>query len=396
MPDPVLIQPSVFPNPPALVPRGDEVVLVHPSTGLEYRLNRTALFMWESLQEPTTMAALRERIHRTFDVDADAAAQTAEAFVQRLSELGFLELLPQDDGLSAMRRRYLQLLKKALVNMIYPEHELRLRYLEASPPTGDRLGVQRALRDLRYADAESFAELVACKQDGQNFRRAVTRDAHTMIGLRRLTTGARHRSSRPASTVIEAASARRRIIFMRSTHSSARRMWVADCSKVCRPAHRSGCRARLLRRADAVASAPSSADNFRTYDLLSDGAIRQRLVRNARTERVETIARWASTDLYESTRDVLGLYERDAGRPSSSTTTMPSAPAGLPSTSSVPSAGSSIRCAASTGPQRTGRRARDSAAPDPHRPPLDAARRESRRLRPARFFAAMAARRENG
>lgn len=325
MPDPLLIQPSVFPHPPALVPRGDEVVLVHPATGLEYRLNRTALFMWESLQEPTTMAALRELIHRTFDVDADAAAQTAETFVQRLSELGFLELHPQD-GESAMRRRYLQLLRKALVNLIYPEHELRLRYLEAQPPAEDRLGVQRALRDLRYADAASFAELVACKQDGQNFRRAVTRDAHTMVGLRRLD------NIEWCATQIFAAGVEGDFleagvcqggasIFMRALQvahgEEHRRMWVADSFEGL-PAPRTEADAGLdfteERMPWLAASLTAVQDNFRTYDLLS--------------EQVCFVAGWFSetlpssevgkiallridADLYESTRDVLlALYDR--------------------------------------------------------------------------------------
>ena len=326
MPESPLIQPSVFPHPPELVPTGDEVVLIHPATGLEYRLNRTALFLWESLQEPTTMAALRERIHQTFDVDADAAAQTAETFVQRFSELGFLEIHPQDGGLSAMRRRYLQLLKKALVNLIYPEHELRLRYLEARPQTSDPLGVQRALRDVRYADAASFAELVACKQDGQNFRRAVTRDAHTMVGLRRLDNiewcAAQIFADGVAGDFLEAGVCQGGAsIFMRALQvaygQEHRRMWVAD-SFAGLPAPRREEDAGLdfieERMPWLAASLAAVQDNFRTYDLLS--------------EQVRFVAGWFSetlasseagqiallridADLYESTRDVLlALYDR--------------------------------------------------------------------------------------
>jgi O-methyltransferase len=323
---PLLIQPSVFPQPPAVVPRGDEHVLIHPATGLEYRLNRTALFLWESLQEPTTMAALGERIHRTFDLDPDAAAQTAETFVQRLWELGFLELQPQDGGLSAMRRRYLQLLEKALVNLIYPEHELRLRYLEAKPPADDALGVQRALRDIRYADAASFAELVACKQDGRNFRRAVTRDAHTMVGLRRLDNiewcAAQVFAAGVEGDFLEAVVCQGGAsIFMRALQvaygQEHRRMWVAD-SFAGLPAPRTEADAGLdfseERMPWLAASLTAVRDNFRTYDLLSEqvcfvaGWFSETLA-SIEAEKIALLR--IDADLYESTRDVLlALYDR--------------------------------------------------------------------------------------
>jgi hypothetical protein len=332
MPHPLLIQPALFHHPPAVVPRGDEHVLIHPATGLEYRLNGTALFLWESLQEPTTMAALRERICGTFDIGAEAAAQTAETFVRRLWELGFLDLQQEDGGLSAMRRRYLQLLKKALVNLIYPEHELRLRYLEAvrsrdaEPAPADRLGVQRALRDLRYADAASFAELVASKQDGQNFRKAVTRDAHTMVGLRRLDNiewcAAQIFAAGTEGDFLEAGVCQGGAsIFMRGLQvayaQEHRSMWVADSFEGL-PAPRSEVDAGLdfteERMPWLAASLTSVQDNFRTYDLLSDQV---RFVKGWFSESLAaaTVGNIAllrvDADLYESTRDVLlALYDR--------------------------------------------------------------------------------------
>jgi Macrocin-O-methyltransferase (TylF)/Coenzyme PQQ synthesis protein D (PqqD) len=332
MSDPLLIQLSVFHQPPALVPRGDEHVLIHPGTGLEYRLNGTALFLWESLQEPTTMTALREHICGTFDIGAEAAAQTAETFVRRLWELGFLELQQEDGGLSAMRRRYLQLLKKALVNLIYPEHELWLRYLEAArpldaePAASDRLGVQRALRDLRYADAASFAELVASKQDGQNFRKAVTRDAHTMVGLRRLDNiewcAAQIFAAGIEGDFFEAGVCQGGAsIFMRALQvayaQEHRRMWVADSFEGL-PAPRSEVDAGLdfteERMPWLAASLTSVQDNFRTYDLLSDQV---RFVKGWFSESLTAAAVGkiallrVDADLYESTRDVLvALYDR--------------------------------------------------------------------------------------
>ena len=72
MPEP-LIQTVSSPRAAALVGDKDGGVLVHPVTGLEYRLNRTGIFLWNALQQPATVSALRD------------ASETAETFVNRLS-----------------------------------------------------------------------------------------------------------------------------------------------------------------------------------------------------------------------------------------------------------------------------------------------------------------------
>ncbi|HEX8618368.1 MAG TPA: PqqD family peptide modification chaperone, partial [Thermoanaerobaculia bacterium] len=328
MPDPLLIQAAVFHHPPQLAPDGDDFVLTHPHTGLGYRLNRTAVLLWESVQQPTTPAALRTRLRDEFDIDDAVATQTADAFVQRLWELGFVELQQEDGGLSAMRRRYLQLLKKALVNLIYPEHELRLRYLEARDPREERLATQRALRDLRYTEPATFEELVACKRDGQNFRKAVTRDAHTMVGLRRLDNiewcAAQIFASGVDGDFLEAGVCQGGAsIFMRALQvaygQQHRRMWVADSFEGL-PAPSTETDAGLdfteERMPWLAASLDSVRDNFRTYDLLSDEVqfVRGWFSDTLAAAAVEKIALLRiDADLYASTRDVLtALYDRVA------------------------------------------------------------------------------------
>jgi hypothetical protein len=326
MPAPLVIHPKVFPQPPALLPSADEHILVHPASGLEYRLNRTALFLWESFQEPTTVAAVRERVCRTFDVEEALAEQTVDEFARRFWELGFLEVQPEDGGLTVMRRRYLDLLKKALVNLIYPEHELRLRYLEARDGRADRLRVQRALRDLRYEDAASFTELVTGKQDGRNFRGAVTRDAHTMVGLRRLENiewcAAQVFAAGVEGDFLEAGVCQGGAsIFMRALQvaygEERRRMWVADSFEGL-PAPRSevdeGLDFTEERQPWLAASLESVQDNFRTYDLMSEDVrfIRGWFSESLAPSEVTNIALLrVDADLYESTRDVLlALYDR--------------------------------------------------------------------------------------
>lgn len=326
----LLIQPSAAARHPALVQDGETVLLRHPDSGLEYRLNPTALFLWEALQEPIAQDALVARACDAFDVDERTAAETVDGFVRQLWELGFVTLGPENDGTDATRRRYLQLLKKALVNLIYPEHELRLRHLERALESGDGggdgLAVQRALRDLRYADAATFDELVASKRDGQNFRKSVTRDAHTMVGLRRLDNiewcAAQLFTAGVEGDFLEAGVCQGGAsIFMRGVQvaygEEGRRMWVADSFEGL-PAPRAEEDAGLdfteERMPWLAASMESVRDNFRTYDLLSEkvrfipGWFAQTLAA-APVERIALLR--IDADLYESTRDVLtALYDR--------------------------------------------------------------------------------------
>jgi hypothetical protein len=50
---------------------GDEVVVVHLTTNRMYELNATAACLWELLTAGHDVGAIRERMLREFDVDAD-------------------------------------------------------------------------------------------------------------------------------------------------------------------------------------------------------------------------------------------------------------------------------------------------------------------------------------
>ena len=63
------------------------------------------------------------------------------------------------------RSRYLSLLKRSLVNLTYPEHELRIRHLRKSlraseRPEEVRPTETRFLRDIRYREPERYRTLV--------------------------------------------------------------------------------------------------------------------------------------------------------------------------------------------------------------------------------------------
>ena len=85
-----------------------------------------------------------------------------------------------------MRQAYLDLLKKSLVNALYPEHELRIRYLLHDHNPTSQLETDRTLRDIRVLQAEQLATSLASKNVGGILYGEVTRYSHTGIGLRRL------------------------------------------------------------------------------------------------------------------------------------------------------------------------------------------------------------------
>lgn len=135
---------------------------------------------------PRTLDGVCEALTADWDVEPEECREAVEDFVDRLGERGLIQSAETQTRETLLRRRYLDLLGQALVNLIYPEHELWLEHVEENGSSGYHPEGQRRLRDLRYAEPERFEALVAAKQDGRVWRGRVTRDSHTMIGLRRL------------------------------------------------------------------------------------------------------------------------------------------------------------------------------------------------------------------
>jgi O-methyltransferase len=309
-------------QPPELLRDGDVSILVHRDTGVDYRLNATAAAMWNGIREPTTLDALTELLTREFDVSEDQCRATAEQFVERMRELGFIDLQTDDSESAALRRRYVDLLKRALVNLIYPEHELRIEELQAAQGAAD----ERLLRDIRYARPDVFEALVAHKRDGRNFQRRVTRFSHTMVGLRRLENiewcAARIFADAIPGDFAEAGVCQGgAAIFMRALQvaygEAERRTWLADSFQglpiPTNPADE-GYDFSEARLPWLAWDMQAVQDNFRTYGLLSDnvrflaGWFSETLP-NAPIERLALLR--IDADLYESTRDVLvSLYDK--------------------------------------------------------------------------------------
>lgn len=307
----------------------EDTLLVNHLERTAYRLDGIGVAIGERLTAPTTIGAVSEGIAATFDVQVDECAPAVDRFVRNLQDLGLVEAYDAAVGETGLRRRYLDLLARALTNLIYPEHELRVAHLEQHPSSGDDVKDQRLLRDIRYADPEMFHDLVEAKREGLVWRRQVTRDSHTMVGLRRLENlercAARVFADGVPGDFLEAGACQGGAsIFLRALQVSYgephRTTWVADSFEgLPQPSHpvdveRFPGDFSETRQPWLAVSLRSVQDNFRTYDLLSD---RVRFLPGWFAESLPAapvgplaILR-VDADLYSSTYDVLSaMYDR--------------------------------------------------------------------------------------
>lgn len=254
------------------------LVLEHPQTRLACRLNPSAAYLWSALAEECCPSVLADRLATEFAISRDEAAEALSDFVYRMGALGFIRI---DDGSLAarLRERYLDLLKAALTNLIYPEHELRIERLERDGPDCDPA---RAMRDIRYQEAELFEDLIAHKADGRVWRGEPTRFSHTMIGLRRLQNlewcAEQIFEDGIEGDFLEAGVCQGgAAIFLRALQvahgQEQRRTWVADSFQgLPKPSSKFDEGYDLNEEVQPwlAASLKAVQDNFRSYDLLSD------------------------------------------------------------------------------------------------------------------------------
>lgn len=267
---------------PELVPEGDAVRLVHPTTGLTYRLNPTAVAIWEAVQTDASVTEIENHVLRTFDVSRDEAVGAVDGFLDQLAELGLVELRMADRE-TELRLRYLSLLERALVNLIYPEHEMRLDRLErASVARSTRPERERVLRDIREEDPAEFTALVRAKLDGRIHHGRPWRYSHTMVGLRRLQhlhwCARRVFADNVPGDFLEAGVCQGgAAIYMRALQvaygEAHRLLWAADSFEGLPVPHHDndeGYDFSEAREPWLAATLDSVRENFRSYDLLSD------------------------------------------------------------------------------------------------------------------------------
>ncbi len=150
----------------------------------QLRLEGTGRRIWELLEYPVTIGELSLKLAGEFSGDVEKIARDTGRLLELLCERGLTEIhrkapSPEDK----QRFSYLGLLKRALVNLIYPEHELRIRFLEKRAAGMTGLERKRYLRDIRYREPELYQAVIDAKHDFGISDRAHYAFSHTMIGL---------------------------------------------------------------------------------------------------------------------------------------------------------------------------------------------------------------------
>lgn len=84
-----------------------------------------------------------------------------------------------------LEKKYIELLKRSLINELYIDNELRIAYLREVIYKSERLDV-RILVDPKRAAPSLYDEFLRSRREGRNFRRSAVEWPHTMIGRHRL------------------------------------------------------------------------------------------------------------------------------------------------------------------------------------------------------------------
>ena len=75
-----------------------EAVLLQPEAGIYYGMNEVATLLWERLDDPATVGALRDALLSEFDVDAAVAHRDLQAFLADVKAAGLVEIRDPDDA----------------------------------------------------------------------------------------------------------------------------------------------------------------------------------------------------------------------------------------------------------------------------------------------------------
>jgi hypothetical protein len=75
---------------------GEELVVLHAETGVYSGLEDVGARVWALLQEPTTLAALRDAIASEYDVQADKCERDLAALLTSLRSARLVEVRPAD------------------------------------------------------------------------------------------------------------------------------------------------------------------------------------------------------------------------------------------------------------------------------------------------------------
>ena len=147
---------------------GGTLVLQVPGAERAIRLNSTARKVWEHLEYAAGLDEITGRLGAEFSGAREEIRADVAACIDWLCGKNVVEVCPAPGDAERQRSRYLHVLKRSLVNLLYPEHELRMRYLRESATCkrdANEVDETRFLRDIRYLQPERHEALVEAKQD---------------------------------------------------------------------------------------------------------------------------------------------------------------------------------------------------------------------------------------
>ena len=211
------------------------VVPVKGQKGL--RLDSLGLVLWEMLGVPTTINRMVIALATRYEGEIKEITQDVEAFVYQILDQGLIEICTKPDPEEQQRLRYLSLLKKSLLNLLYGEHELRIQEIRTQPLPEDRMEKLRFFRDIRQKRPDLYDEFIASRHGAGISSNAPYMYSQTMIGMAALDNlqwcAQTVFSQKIPGDFLEAGVCRGGAsIFMRALQLSYgenhRQMWVAD------------------------------------------------------------------------------------------------------------------------------------------------------------------------
>jgi len=300
-----------------------------PESETVIQLSGTGRRIWEILEYPITLEEITRALSAEYSADIEKIAEETEPFLKSLCERELILLSQKKPSSEDLNRyRYLSLLKRSLMNLIYPEHELRISFLRNHASEKNDLERKRYLRDIRYLEPELYQVLIDSKQDVGFSSKTPYLFSHSMIGMSSLDNLERCAeivfSENIVGDFLEAGVCQGgAAIFMRALQvaysQQQRNLWAADSFQglpkpKSKPDQESG-----LDFSETVFPAISFClegvrDNFLRYNLLDEGVIFvpgwfSETLHKAPIEKLAILR--VDADLYSSTREVLeNLYPK--------------------------------------------------------------------------------------
>lgn len=75
-----------------------EVLMMHIESGNYFGLNEVASFIWNRLEQPSTVAELCDAVLADFDVERERCQADALEFLQGMVEDGLAQVVPGDEA----------------------------------------------------------------------------------------------------------------------------------------------------------------------------------------------------------------------------------------------------------------------------------------------------------